>query len=149
VWDTDYQCFHKRLCKHSLCILEVQHLFKQIYESSYFTFDAFQFSFDNEPLSDPFLYFPSFSRSNAVNLRWGNLCFNLGASMINVCACFYMMNSPFKGWHMVITFAWWNKNFDSCSNSTTKIPWVTVIVWPVSPEFKMIQKGLALMQNDV
>jgi hypothetical protein len=23
----------------------------------------------------------------------------------------YMMNSPFERWHMVITLAWWNKNF--------------------------------------
>jgi hypothetical protein len=33
----------KRLCKHSLSTLEAQHLFKQIYESSYFTFTALNF----------------------------------------------------------------------------------------------------------
>ena len=32
----------------------------------------------------------------------------------------YMMNSPFEGWHMVVTLVWWNKNRDSCPNSTMK-----------------------------
>jgi hypothetical protein len=36
------RCFHRRLCRHSLFTLEVQHLFKQI-EFSYFTFDALNF----------------------------------------------------------------------------------------------------------
>jgi hypothetical protein len=26
----------------------------------------------------------------------------------------YMMNSPFEGWHMIVTLAWWSKNLDSC-----------------------------------
>jgi hypothetical protein len=48
----------------------------------------------------------------------------------------YMMNSPFEGWHMIVTLAWWNKNFDSCPNST-------------SLEFKMLQEEFAPMQiND-
>jgi hypothetical protein len=34
---------HKRLCRRSLSILEAQHLFKQIYELSYFTFTALKF----------------------------------------------------------------------------------------------------------
>jgi len=42
VWDMDWQCLHKRVCKHSLSTLDVQHLFKQI-KFSYFTFDALNF----------------------------------------------------------------------------------------------------------
>jgi hypothetical protein len=57
----------------------------------------------------------------------------------------YMMNSPFEGWHKVVTLVWWNKNFDSCPNSTMKIFWVTTIVSPTSLEFKMLQEGFALM----
>jgi len=61
----------------------------------------------------------------------------------------YMMSSPFKGWHMIVTLAWWNKNLDSCPNSTMKIFEVTVILSPTSIEFKMLQEGFAPMQiND-
>jgi hypothetical protein len=42
-----------------------------------------------------------------------------------------------------------NKNFDSRPNFTTKISWVMTIVSPISPELKMLQEGLALMQNKV
>jgi len=40
----------------------------------------------------------------------------------------YIMNSPFEGWHMVVTLVWWNKNLDSCPNSTMEISRVTTIV---------------------
>jgi ribosome biogenesis SPOUT family RNA methylase Rps3 len=43
VWDVVKQCSHRRLHMHSLSILDAQHLFKQINESSYFTFDALHF----------------------------------------------------------------------------------------------------------
>jgi hypothetical protein len=42
-----------------------------------------------------------------------------------------------------------NKNFDFIPNSTTKSSWVTIIVSPISPEFKMLQEEVALMQNNV
>jgi len=61
----------------------------------------------------------------------------------------YMMNLPFEGWHMIVTFVWWNKNLDSCPNSTMKIFGVTIILSPTSLEFKMLQEGFAPMQiND-
>ena len=61
----------------------------------------------------------------------------------------YMMNSPFEGWHIIANLAWWNKNLDSWTNSTMKIFWGTVIMSPTSLEFKMLQEGLARMQNNV
>ena len=68
------------------------------------------------PLANLFLHFPFFRCSKS----WvGDLCFNPTTCIINVWICFYMMSSPFQGWHMVITLAWWYKDIDSCS--TTKI----------------------------
>jgi hypothetical protein len=77
----------------------------------------------------------------------GDLYSKLRACIYKCISMFYMMNSSFKGWHMVVTLVWWDKNFDSCSNFTTKISWVTIIVSPVSPKFKMLQEGLTSMQN--
>jgi len=85
-------------------------LFKKICESNYFTSDALNFLLIMSLYLSSFFIFHLFSRSGVVDLRWGNLHFNLGACMLNVWACFYKMNLPLKGWHMVVTLAWWNKN---------------------------------------
>jgi len=144
MWDMDWQCFHKRLCRHSLSTLEVQHLFKQI-EFSYFTFDALNFLL-TKSLIGPHSLFPNFSQSSIVDLGWGNLLFILVHTWQMYEHVIYMMNTPFEGWHIVVTFIWWNKNLDSCPNSTMKIFWVTIILSPTSLEFKMLQEGFALMQ---
>jgi hypothetical protein len=84
-------------------------------------------------------------QSGVAELLWGThlstWCMHAWYEHVN-----FMMNSPFEGWHMVITLVWWNKNRDSCPNSTMKIFWVTVIGSPTSLEFKMLQKGFVLMQ---
>jgi hypothetical protein len=54
--------------------------------------------------------------------------------MINVWHVIYMMNSPFEGWHMVVTLVWWNKNLDSCpklynENFLSDDHWVTQKSW--------------------
>jgi len=144
VWDMNWQCFHKRLYRHSLSTLEVQHLFKQI-EFSYFTFDALNFLLIKS-LIGPHSLFLNFSQSSIVDLEWGNLLFISVHAWQMYEHVIYMMNSPFKGWHMVVTLVWWNKNRDSCPNSTMKIFWVTAIGSPTSLEFKMLQEGFALMQ---
>jgi len=75
VWDMDWQCFHKRLCRHSLSTLEVQHLFKQI-KFSYFTFDALNFLL-TKSLIEPHSLFSHFSQSSIIDLGWGNLLSSL------------------------------------------------------------------------
>jgi hypothetical protein len=119
-------------------------LFKQI-EFSYFTFDALNFLL-KKSLIGPHLYFSNFSQSSIVNLRWGNLLFIPVYAWQMYEHVIYMMNSPFEGWHMVVTLVWWNKNRDSCPNSSMKIFWVTTIVSPIRLKFKMLQKGFALIQ---
>jgi hypothetical protein len=66
VWDIDWQCFHKRLCRHSLSTLEVQHLFKQI-EFNYFIFDALNFLL-TKSLTGPHSLFSNFFQSSIVDL---------------------------------------------------------------------------------
>ena len=87
-----------------------------------------------------FFIFHLFSIS-AIDLRWGNLLFIPVHAWQMYEHVIYMMNSPFEGWHMVISLAWWNKSFYYCSNSTIEISWVMTIISPVSPEFKMLQEG--------
>ena len=144
VWDMDWQCFHKRLCRHSLSTLKVQHLFKQI-EFSYFTFDSLNFLL-TKSLIGPHSLFSNFSQSSIVDLGWGNLLFILIQIWKMYEHVIYMMNSPFQGWHMIITLVLWNKNLDFYPNSTMKILWVTAIVSTTSLEFKMLQEGFALIQ---
>jgi len=80
--DMDKQCFHRRLCRHSLSTLEVRHLFKQI-EFSYFTFWCSQFPFDKKPCQTPFSTFLSL-----VYRPWvKEPIFHPGACMINVWTC--------------------------------------------------------------
>jgi hypothetical protein len=94
MWDMDWQCFHKRLCRHSLSTLEVQHLFKQI-EFSYFTFDALNFLL-TKSLIGPHSLFPNFSQSSIVDLGWGNLLFILVHTWQMYEHVIYMMNTPFE-----------------------------------------------------
>jgi hypothetical protein len=54
-----------------------------------------------------------FVQSGVAKLRRGTY-FYPGTCMINVWHVIYMMNSPFEGWHMVVTLVWWNKNLHSC-----------------------------------
>jgi len=93
----------------------------------------------------PFFIFQHFSVQHS-RPRVRELTFHPGACMTNYEHVIYMMNSPFDGWHMVVTLVWWNKNRDFCPNSTMKILWLTTIVSPISLEFKMLQEGFALMQ---
>jgi len=102
-----------------------------------------QFSFDNEPLSKPFLYFSSFLSVKCSRPLVGDLCFNQWACMLNVWACFYMMNSPFKGWHMVVTLAWWIRILILAWTLQQKFPeWQPMS--PLSPKLKM---GLPLCKT--
>jgi hypothetical protein len=74
-WDVDNLCSHIRLCRHSLsiwCSTLVQANLSLATSPL-----MLQFSFDNEPLSDLFLYFSSFFSISAIDLRWGNLLFIL------------------------------------------------------------------------
>jgi hypothetical protein len=47
--------------------------------------------------------------------RIGGPLFQLRICMFKCMRMFYMISLPFKGWHMVVTLVWWDKNFDSCS----------------------------------
>jgi hypothetical protein len=86
----------------------------------------------------PFFIFQLFSIQYSRDLKWGNQLF----IPIHVWQMYkhviYMMNSPFEGWHMVITLVWWNKNRDFCPNSTMKTFWVAAIGSPTSLEYKML-----------
>ena len=112
-----------------------QHLFKQIKESR-----------DHDPLIEPYSLFSKFSQSSIIDLEWRNQLFIPVYAWKMYEHVIYMMNSPFEGWHMVVTLVWWKKNHDFCPNSTMKLFWVTTIVSPTSLEFKMFQEGFALMQ---
>jgi hypothetical protein len=124
-----------------------QHLFKQIWVWLLHLWCS-QLHFDIVPLSDPFLYYPSFS-IQCSKPRIGEPIFPPGTCMINVWTCNLYEELALQGWHMITTLVWWNKNLDSCTNSTKKIFWATVIVSPTSLEFKMLQEGFARMQDNV
>jgi len=148
MWDMDWQCFHMRLCKHSLFTLEVQHLFKQIKESSYFTFDALNFPLDNDPFIEPHSLFSNFSQYSIVDLGWGNQFFIPVHAWQMYEHVIYMMNSPFEGWHMIVTLVWWNKkifwflpkpyneNFLSDDHCVTHKSWVQDASRRVCPDAK-------------
>jgi hypothetical protein len=89
----------------------------------------------------PFFIFHLFSQSGVVDLRWGTYILVFlriyackGTCMSNVWAYFYMMNSSFKGWHVVVMIAWWtrililpklhNKNFLSDDHCVTHKSWI-------------------------
>jgi hypothetical protein len=117
--DVDKQCFHRRLCRHSLSIWSstlVQADLSLATPSLMLSTSFWQWA-SLWPLSS----FPIiFVQSGVAKLGWGTY-FHPGTWMINVWHVIYMMNWPFKGWYMVITLAWWNKNFYSWSNSTIEI----------------------------
>jgi len=116
-------------------------------ESSYFTFNALNFLLTMSLSLTPFFIFHHLCSIGCSKARMGNLPFDPVHAWQMYEHVIYMMNWPFEGWHMVITLAWGNKIFYSCSNSTIEISWVLTIISPVSPEFKMFQQGLAQMQN--
>jgi len=112
--DVGWRYFHRSLCRRFLSILETQRLFEQICKSSYFTFDALNFLLIMSLYLRPFFIFHLFSQSSVVDLRWGTYVSVFlriyackGTCMSNVWAYFYMMNSSFKGWHVVVMIAWW------------------------------------------
>jgi hypothetical protein len=141
----DKQCSHRRLCRHSLFHLMLNSCSGRS-ESSYFTCDAPIFFWQWASIWPLSSFAILFFQSGVSKLIWG-IYFHPGACIINVWHVIYMMNWPFEGWHMVVTLVWWNKNFYSCSNSTIEISWVMTIISPISPEFKILQEGLAQMQN--
>jgi hypothetical protein len=78
---------------------------------------SFWQSVSHQPLSS----FSIFFQSSIVDLEWGNQLFIPVHAWQMYEHVIYMMNSPFEGWHMVVTLVWWNKNRDSCPNSIMKI----------------------------
>jgi len=129
----DWQCLHKRLCKHSLSTLDVQRLFKQI-EFSYFTFDALNFLL-NWFLTNLFLYLPSFS-IRCSKAYMGNPPLNLAhACMIYVWACnlydelalrgvTYGLNSCMMKQESWFLPKLYNENFQSDGHWVTQKSWV-------------------------
>jgi hypothetical protein len=81
----DWQCFHKRLCRHSLSTLEVQRLFKQI-EFSYLTFDALNFLL-TKSLIGPHSLFPNLFSIQYSRPWVREPTFHPGACVTNVWAC--------------------------------------------------------------
>jgi len=145
--DVEKQCFYRRLCRHSLSIwsstlvqADLSLATSPLMLSTFFWQWASLWPLSSFPII--------FVQSGVAKLGRGTY-FYPGTCMINVWHVIYMMNSPFEGWHMVVTLVWWNKNLDSCPNSTMKIFLVTTIGSPTSFEFKMLQEGFALMQNNV
>jgi hypothetical protein len=118
-------------------------------ESSYFTVDALNFILIMSLYLTSFfasIIFPSIACSTACVRE---PTFQPDTCMINVWT--FNLYDRLALWGVTYdrNSAWWNKNLDSCTNSTMKIFWATVIVSPTSLEFKMLQEGLAWMQNDV
>ena len=116
-------------------------------EPSYFTFNALNFLCDNEPLSDNFLHFQSFSIT-CSKPRTGEPIFPHGTCMINVWTCNLYEELALRGVTYGRNSCMMKQESHSCPNSTMKIFWVTAIGSPTSPEFKMLQEGLAQMQNN-
>jgi len=133
VWDMDWQCFHKRLCRHSLSILEVQHLFKQI-EYSYFTFEALNFLLTIDLSPNSFFIFHLFSVQYS-RPRVREPTFHPGACMTNVWACNLYDELALRGvtygrnFCMMKQESWflpklYNENFLSDGHCVTYKSWV-------------------------
>jgi len=111
-------------------------------ESSYF--DAL-----NSPLIMSFSLTPFFISHHLCSIRcskarMGEPIFPPGTCMINVWTCKLYEELALRG----VTYGR-NSCMMKQENSTMKIFWVTVIGSPKSLEFKMLQEGFALMQNNI
>jgi hypothetical protein len=115
-------------------------------ESSYF--DAL-----NSPLIMGFSLTPFFISHHLCSIRCskprtGEPIFPHGTCMINVWTCNLYEELALRGVTYGRNSCMMKQESHSCPNSTMKIFWVTAIGSPTSPEFKMLQEGLAQMQNN-
>ena len=144
--DMDKQCSHIRLCRHSLSIwcstlvqADLSLATSPLMLSTFFVIMS--------------LYLTSFFISiifliTCSKPRTGEPIFPHGTCMINVWTCNLYEELALRGVTYGRNSCMMKQESHSCPNSTMKIFWVTAIGSPTSPEFKMLQEGLAQMQNN-
>jgi len=108
-------------CANILVPFNAQHLFKPFNlmlntysnkcESSYLPVDALRFLLTMSLALTPFFISHHLFSIRGSKAYLGDPTFNLVHAWQMYKHIIYMRNSPFEGWHMVITLAWWTRIF--------------------------------------